>query len=198
MILICSAHCDDLEFAAGATVKKYLDNGLEIQAAIMSDASTIPGNENIQNELNASMKAFDIPYNTYRFETMWFHKYYQEIRDQIFKLKQEFKPDTVICPSINATHPDHKIVGEACRSIFLEQSVLHFEDVRGNHNQLINYWESITEDQLSFKLQVLGNYTSQFKRKYFDFKGIEALALSRGLQIGVKLAEGFEVGRIIK
>lgn len=197
-ILVFGAHPDDFEFAAGASIKKLIEEGNDVSAAIISDCTTIPGNENIKEELHASMKAFGIGYEVYRFETMFFHKNYQEIRNTIFRLKQTIKPELIISPSINAAHPDHKIVGESVRSIFLEQSVLYYEDIRGNHNQSINYWVPLEESHIQFKIAVLGNYTSQHKRSYFDFKAIEASALSRGLQIGRKFAEGFEVERIVR
>ena len=197
-ILILGAHPDDIEFAMGATLAKLArDPRNYIFAAVFSPALQLPENKNILNELRNSMKIYGIDYYIFDFRTRFFVIDSPEIQDRIFKLKQEFHPNIVYSPSPNALHPDHAVIGKAVSSVFQETSILVYEDIRGNHHQLINYWHEVTKADAEKKIKALKCYQSQFKRKYFNFDQIYHLISARGLQIGKKYAEGFENLRVI-
>lgn len=180
----------------GATLSKLIRQGYEISIHIMSMSESIPGNAGIKAELKAALgDGFHVGYSTHGMETMYFHRDFQTIRDIIYRIKNEFKPDVVFCCSPMAIHPDHQIVGRSCDSIFMEQSIYCFEDVRGNQRQLINKWQRLSQDDVDKKLSALKEYKSQQHRHYLDDEGLIAMMRSRGLQVGTKYAEGFEVLR---
>lgn len=183
------------EFAMGGTLKKLTeDKNNQIWVAVMSDSSTVDGNDGILKELHDSMDFYGLPYSVYTFITMYFTRDYQQIRDRIFSLKSTFKPDIVYSTSNTATHPDHRVVGEAVHSIFLEkQTVIFYNDVRGNYNQNINHWEILTKEQIDFKINALLKYESQHRRAYLDSVGLKSISKSRGMQIGADYCEGFEI-----
>lgn len=194
-ILIVSAHPDDIEFNMGATLCQLRNPDNKIMIDIMSSSETIDGNSEIRKETELVAKLYNLSYNIHDFETMELTRDFQKIRNLIYKIKLKFKPDVIFCTSPVSIHPDHKIVGEACESIFLEQTVYAMEDIRGNQKQLINKWNPITEFDLVIKRKALDLYKSQHKRAYHDFVQIEGLARARGMQVGVEYAEGFEVMR---
>lgn len=170
----------------------------KIRVEVMSDATTIPGNENIIKECQESLgKVYNVTHQIRKYPTMYFRENYQKIRNDIFSFKEDFKPDLVYCTSPCALHPDHQVVGEACESIFQQCSVYGFEDVRGNQKQLVNRWAKLELDDVDQKIRAVGCYQSQMRRAYFNFDKIISMTKYRGLQIGADYAEGFEILREI-
>jgi len=193
-ILIISSHPDDIEFSMGATLAKLI--GFDIEIHVFSDSADIKGNDGIQQEVFDSIQGvYGLDCTVHKYPTMHFRENYQDIRDDIFKIKQEFDPDVVYCKSPNGLHPDHQVIGEACESIFLECSVYAMEGLRDGHVQPINKWEIIDDEELNAKIKAIGCYRSQEKRHYSNIKTVEAIARFRGGQVGVEYAEGFEVLR---
>jgi LmbE family N-acetylglucosaminyl deacetylase len=197
-ILFCTAHPDDLEFSAGATLSGLIKENHEISVHVFSTSESIYGNEGIIDEVKHSISdIYHLDLIVHRFPTMHFREHYQEIRDIVFKIKEDFIPDDVYCTSPNSLHPDHQVIGEACESIFLESSIFALENIRDGHNQKVNKWNSVTESDLDTKLLALNCYHSQKRRSYHDTKVVESIARFRGSQIGVEFAEAFEVIRVV-
>lgn len=199
-ILILSAHPDDSEFAMGGTISKLKRERHDLFFAIMSPALQIEQNKHILEELHQAMKVFgvnDSHYKVFDFRTRMFPTSSPEIQNEIFNLKKNFNPEIVFSPSENALHPDHSVVGRCVNSVFQETSIYVYEDIRGNHKQLISHWEELTKADIEKKIESLKCYKSQFSRHYFNFDKIRNLASSRGLQIGLDFAEGFEQIRTI-
>jgi N-acetylglucosamine malate deacetylase 1 len=197
-ILIVSSHPDDIEFAMGATLNRLTKGSDYIEVHIFSQSEDIHGNEGIQEECNNSIHGiYKLDLHIHKYPTMHFSEHQQAIRDDIFKIKQEMHPDVVYCKSPNAIHPDHRLIGQACESIFLEQTIYAMEGVRDGHNQMINKWVEVSEDDLNVKIDAIACYKSQHRRGYSNAKTIEAWARFRGNQVGLQLAEGFEVLREI-
>ena len=195
-ILIVTAHPDDCEFSIGATLAKLsrLDN--EIKIHVFSTSDTIEGNEGIVKESERSIHGiYNLDLNLHKYPTMHFIEHYQEIRDDIFRIKQEFHPDVVYCKSPKSIHPDHRVIGEACESIFLESTIYGMESIRDGHNQHINKWVEVSEEDLDVKISAIMCYKSQSRRGYRNSELIKSIARMRGNQVGRKFAEGFEVIR---
>ena len=200
-ILILGAHPDDIEYGCGATLNKLIEQKNRIFIAVFSPAMQIPENKHILTELKNSMNVYGIQdkdYAVFDFRTRMFPITSPEIQDKVFQLKKQFAPDEVYCPSPNALHPDHATLGRCVASVFQETSIFAYEDVRGNHHQLINYWQELMKRDVEKKIKALKCYKSQFKRGYMNFDKIYHLISARGLQIGREYAEGFEVLRRIE
>lgn len=199
-ILLLGAHPDDLEFASGGTISKLKREGHELFVAVFSPSLQLEQNKHILEELHDSMKIFGIKDNQYKlfdFRTRYFTISSPEIQNEIFNLKKSFQPDIVFSPSEQAMHPDHSVVGRCVNSVFQETSIYVYEDVRGNHKQMITHWEELTKSDLEKKIQALKCYKSQFKRHYYNFNKIRNLASARGLQVGLDFVEGYEHVRSI-
>lgn len=196
--MILGAHPDDIEFAMGATLARLIREGEHATIAIMSKSLHIEQNQHILDELTNSMDVLGVKdYEVHDFQTRSFEQQSTQIRNAIFKLKQEVQPSIVFCPSLNAMHPDHVTVGKSCKSIFQETSILAYEDIRGNHDVMINHWYALSETDVDTKIKALSCYQSQTNRTYFDMEQIRAVSMYRGLQVGVKYAEGFEALRVV-
>jgi len=197
-ILVVTAHPDDLEFSFGGSLNRLMHGKDYIEVHIFSQSDTIHGNEGIVEECTASIRGiYELDLHIHKYPTMHFSEHQQAIRDDIFKIKEELHPTVVFCKSPNSLHPDHRVIGEACESIFLESTVYAMEGIRDGHRQHINKWMEISADDLEVKLTAIGCYKSQRRRGYSNSKIIESWARFRGGQIGVEFAEGLEVIREI-
>ena len=214
-ILFVVSHPDDLEFSCGGLLAKLVEKqkcddyvwGLqepcadppdEIKIHVFSDSADIEGNDGILEELSKSIHGvYGLVCNVHKYPTMHFREHYQAIRDDIFRIKQEFHPDVVYCKSPNAIHPDHQVIGEACESIFLETTIYAMEGIRDGYNQRINKWVSISAADLETKILAIMQYKSQERRSYSDADLIRAWARFRGGQVGKQYAEAFEILREI-
>lgn len=199
-VLVLGAHPDDIEFAMGGTLARLKQEGKNVTVAVMSKSLHIAQNADIMSELDQSMEVFGLEkdcYQVFDFDTRRFEQQSAEIRDAIFRLKQAVKPDTVFCTSPHALHPDHATLGRACKSVFQETSIYAYEDIRGNHDMMINYWYRLTEAHIKTKIEALSCYRSQNSRTYFDMEQIRAVAMARGIQVGARYAEGFEALRVV-
>ena len=193
-ILIITSHPDDIEFSMGGTLSRLKREGHDIRAHIFSLSVTIDGNEEIKNELAASLQGvYDVDFTVHDYPTMHFKEHYQDIRDTIFEVKRKFNPDVVYCKSSRSLHPDHVVVGEAVESIFIESTIYAMEGIRDGRRLHINKWVVINEPDLKKKLESIKKYKSQADKHYSDPSLIVAWARVRGNQINRNLAEGFEV-----
>lgn len=197
-ILILGAHPDDVELSIGGTLSRLKREDNDIRVHVFSSSVTIEGNEGIKDEVVASIRGvYGLDLSVYDFPTMYFEDHYQEIRNRVYDLKQKFNPHMVLTKSPNALHPDHRIIGEAAESIFLDTTVYAMEGIRDFHNQRINKWWAFSEDDLDTKLKALACYKTQSDKLYFDREMIKAMAIFRGRQVGRNYAEGLEVIREI-
>jgi LmbE family N-acetylglucosaminyl deacetylase len=121
----------------------------------------------------------------------------QDIRDALWGLKKEINPDLVICPARNDMHQDHKVISEACLTIFRDTAtILGCEVLRSAGPDFhANYFIKLTDDEAQKKIDALSRYYFQVAvRPHFFFKkAFEAQMLVRGIQCGCKHAEGFEL-----
>src|SRR5207245_2554442 len=109
-ICIIGAHPDDIELGLGATLNqiKYKD----IRASIFSGAMEIEGNEEISNELRASMYSYGIwNWVVHMFDVRKFYQKTDLIRNDIFALYREY--DVFFTHSKYSQHSDHRIIGES-------------------------------------------------------------------------------------
>jgi LmbE family N-acetylglucosaminyl deacetylase len=162
---------------------------------IFSTSENIDGNAGIEDECREALKVYGLDPAIHHYPTMHFQEHYQDIRDDIFNIKLEMSPDIIYCKSPRSLHPDHRAIGEACESIFLESTIYGIEGIRDGHNQRVNKWVTVTQDDLDAKMDALSCYKSQTRRAYSNAKTIEAWARFRGNQVGVEYAEGMEVIR---
>jgi len=194
--LILSAHPDDIELGMGGTLNK-LDKKL-VKIVIFSDTVNVNGTT-IEDELANSMKYYDVAY-TVRHDiiNMNFVNQEKEIKQIMFDLKNEFIPDVVFSTSPRSTNPDHRIVGESVKSVFMEQSVMFFETVRADYAHMPQLYVELTPMDLAIKLKCIGYYDTQLKkRSYLDLDLVKSQARFRGSQVSKTNAEAFEVYRII-
>ena len=123
-----------------------------------------------------------------------FHR--QNILEELIRINQQLKPDAVFLPAKNDIHQDHQVIYAEGLRAFKNCNVLGYELPWNNFQFQPNYFEGISEQQLSSKQKALEQYRSQSHKKYMEKEFIRSLAVVRGVQGNQRLAEAFEVYRM--
>ena len=190
-IVIFGAHPDDIEMGMGGTLnqlKKY-----KPRVIVFSDTVQYNG-EQIQYEFYKSMESIGINATLFSYEVDYLLDDIVEIRKEIYKYKDA---DMFFSTSVNSTHQDHRLIGQAVNDIMLEKTVLFYEDIRSGQQQNLNCYNPISKEDLGAKYNMLSNYHTQKKKHYFTQDAVATMAKFRGGQIKVDYAEAFEVKRLV-
>lgn len=203
-VLVLAPHTDDGELGCGGTITKLIEEGAEIHYAAFSvcELSVPEGKPKdiLESEVKQATKLLGI-----RFENLHLFKYgvrtfpnnRQNILDDLIILKKLIEPDLVFMPCINDIHQDHHTI--ACEAIraFKNISILGYEMPWNNYTINTQAFCELEEKHIVNKVRALKCYESQKFRPYANEEFIRSLASVRGVQIGVKYAEVFEVIRLV-
>lgn len=223
-VLIIAAHPDDETLGCGGLISKYQLQGVSFKIVFIGEGSTCrfqdtsceAGIAAIGQRNGSAVKAL----NLLKIDDVEFHNLPCGRLDQvpiisINKIIEEaikgFAPDTVFTHSPNDANSDHKIVFNstimATRpgaknhvSRLLAYEVLSTSEWAFINSFMPNYFEELSEDELSLKWQALALYESEVKSYPFprSSEGVRALAMTRGMQAGFKYAEAFHLIREFK
>ena len=219
-ILIVVAHSDDETIGMGGTIKRHHENGDKVYAISMTDgvSSRKENASKKSDRVLASQKASEIL--NFKWEKRFDYSDNQmdkftilEVTRNIEEIKLTIKPDIVYTHSNADLNVDHRIVShavltafrpqpkETCREIRLfeinSSTDYGHKDITGDFtpNLFINIsktWDS--------KLQALYAYTLEM-REYphsRSFESIKNLAKRRGNQVGIEMAEAFQILRRVE
>jgi LmbE family N-acetylglucosaminyl deacetylase len=207
-VLILAPHTDDGEFGCGGTIARLCDMEAEVHYIAFSDCESsirescpqLPQNILVQELLKATAR-LGIPSSRVKvenFEVRHFERDRQAILEKMVKVERDLKPDLVFLPSRNDLHQDHNTIAmEGLRAFKRSSTILGYEMPWNNLVFETTAFICISESQIKAKIEALRFYESQKLRYYATEEFIRALAVSRGVQIGEKYAEAFEVLRLL-
>lgn len=201
-IVIMAPHTDDAELGCGASVAKYISEGKHITYIAFSTCSqSLPANlpaDTLVTECTRATKVLDITdVHFFDFEVRKFQYHRQEILEELIKLNQRLKPQTVFIPAEHDVHQDHQVIYAEGLRAFKNCNVLGYELPWNNFRFQPTYFERIDEKQLALKQEALQQYNSQAHKSYMSPDFTRSLAIVRGIQANADLAEAFEVYRLI-
>jgi LmbE family N-acetylglucosaminyl deacetylase len=201
-ILILAPHTDDGEFGCGGTISKYSENNVRVIYAAFSAAeqSVLPHlpTKILRKEVKSATAILGIRADdclVFDFEVRKFPENRQNILDKMIELNKEYEPDLVFLPSTYDTHQDHLTIAQEGFRAFKKCSMLGYEVPWNNLTFKTQCFIELTEVQLNKKIQSMYAYESQRHKNYASDEFIRSLAITRGVQIGKKYAETFEVIR---
>ena len=111
--------------------------------------------------------------------------------------RKKLNPDLVLMPSLNDIHQDHATIAQEGLRAFKNTTILGYELIWNNLTFNTTSFITLDEKHIQQKCEALKQYKSQAKRNYMNEDFIFSLAKIRGVQIGVKYAECFEVVRMV-
>lgn len=203
-ILVLAPHTDDGEFGCGGTIARYISKGVRVvyvafSAAEQSVPSHLP-RDILRTEVLRATAALGVASKdclVFDFEVRRFPELRQEILDSMIELNRSYAPDLVFLPSINDTHQDHQTVAQEGFRAFKRTTLLGYEVPWNNLDFRTNCFVELSKEELETKCHAVAMYESQKHRVYSSSEFICSLATIRGVQIGKRYAEAFEVVRLV-
>jgi LmbE family N-acetylglucosaminyl deacetylase len=203
-ILILAPHTDDGEFGCGGSIAKFISEGHDVYYAAFSacQQSVLPQfpSDILITEVKEATQILGIrPDNLilFDYDVRTFGYRRQDILDDLIRLRSEIQPDLIFMPSILDVHQDHKTIAEEGMRAFKFNSILSYELPWNNFTFTTSSFVHLTEEDVRVKVKALSAYQSQAHRPYSDEDFIRSLARTRGVQIGTRYAEVFELVRWI-
>lgn len=201
-ILVLAPHTDDGEFGCGGTIARYVENGARVIYVAFSAAeqSVLPHlpRDILRTEVRKATAVLGVKDEDcviLDFEVRRFPELRQQILDKMIELNRLYAPDMVFLPSANDTHQDHQTIAQEGFRAFKRTTMLGYEVPWNNLDFRTSCFVELSGDQLETKVRAVGMYESQSHRDYACQEFIRSLALTRGVQIGKRYAEAFEVVR---
>jgi len=201
-ILILAPHTDDGEFGCGGSVVSFIRKGKQVYYAAFSTAEeSVPEpwpKDILKTEVRAASGRLGIPAENlmiFNFKVRELSYYRQEVLEELVNIKKEICPDLVFLPSSNDVHQDHSTVSIEGVRAFKNTSILGYEIPWNNIEFKTQAFVILSEEDINKKIFALDAYNSQKGRNYANEEFIRSLARTRGVQIGSRYAETFEVIR---
>lgn len=202
--MVLAPHTDDGEFGCGGTIAKLIAEGHDVYYAAFSacQQSVLPQfpSDILITEVKEATKILGVkPENLILFDydvrTFGYHR--QEILDDLIKLRTEIQPDLIFMPALNDVHQDHHTIAEEGMRAFKFNSIMSYELPWNNFSFSTSSFVHLDETYIQIKVNALQAYQSQAHRPYSDEDFIRSVARTRGVQIGTRYAEAFEMVRWI-
>lgn len=202
-LLILSPHTDDAELGCGGSITKFVEEGHEILWIVFSTAGeSLPesaSKDTTKKEFLSVIKGFNLKeenYKIFNFKVRNLHEHRQDILNELINIREEFKPQMVVGPSINDYHQDHQVVVyEMIRAFKTSSSIICYE-LPWNHITFnTQLFVKLKTEHIVKKHKILKCYKSQSIKPYFSEEYIYGLAKTRGIQCATEYAEAFEVIR---
>ncbi len=201
-ILTLAPHTDDGEFGCGGTLSRFIEQGAHVVYAAFSAPEQLVHphlpRDVLRSEVRRATAALGINGDdclVFDFPVRRFPEMRQEILDRMIDLDRRYKPDIVFLPSVNDTHQDHQTIAQEAFRAFKRTTMLGYEVPWNNLEFRTTCFVEISDAQLAVKIAALSKYESQQHRNYASAEFISSLASTRGVQIGKRYAEVFEVVR---
>ncbi len=203
--LVLAAHTDDGELGCGGTIARLAAEGTRVfYAAFSACEDSVPDDyprDILRQEVVDATGVLGIRHEDlrlYDFPVRHFPAYRQPILETLVCLRRELEPQLVLMPSQSDVHQDHQVICAEGIRAFKHSSQLAYDMPQNNYTFDMNYFVPLEEKHLEWKWEALQRYQSQNKRPYMRAEYIRSLAVTRGCQINVPLAEAFEVLRWIQ
>jgi len=207
-LLAVGAHPDNIELGCGGTLALYKKKGHEVYTLVLTrgEASGDP----IVRQRECEQAAKTIGVDKVFFGGLHDTKVTEGIETimEIENVINSVKPDIVFSNSQKDQHQDHRNNGLASLSAARNvQKVLLYESPAAFREFCPQIFVNI-DSTLNIKLKALEAYASQASKRPFCstnshsestrvVNASEGLALFRGFQAGVSVAEAFEVGKFL-
>lgn len=196
-ILVLAPHTDDAELGCGASIHRWITEGVEVWIANLSDTSNIFGRERgktMRREALGAAGSLGVSEKNVVFADFplrSFSQHRQQILDFLCDLGRKVSPELVVGPSVGDSHQDHGVVAQEMRRAFNKSSLIGFDTYWNINRQDCSIVLEATDASIEKKLEALSHYKSQSDRPYMNPDIISAQARVRGLPRGFAFAEAF-------
>lgn len=197
-ILVIGAHPDDLELACGGSLARFVDNGHEVHALVMSQGAQGGHKETRAGEALAAAQLLDLHEISVRdFTDTRMSTEIGEMIRAIETMIELVEPDIILTHSRNDQHQDHHAVHLATlRAARRCSTILCYESPSVTDEFAARFFVDIG-DYMDVKIAAVKEHANQSGKPYIDELKLAGKALHRGEQAKVGYAEGYEVVRAL-
>lgn len=202
-VLVLAPHTDDGELGMGGTIHKLLSMGKQvIYVAFSTAGKSLPAGmakDTLKVEVKHATEKLGITEENvliYDYEVRELNYSRQQILETLISLRKQIQPDIVFVPSLHDVHQDHQTIAQEAVRAFKNTTLLGYELIWNNLTFNTQCFVELLEADLDAKQEALQEYASQRGRTYMSNDFVRSLAVTRGVQAGVPLAEVFEVIRL--
>ena len=199
-ILTLSAHTDDAELGCGGTLNRFIREGNEVHYIAFSRASSYPpfpkeaaGTEMVNATAALGIRPENIQLFDFPIRKLGFYR--QDILETMIRLRDTIQPDMVFMPCRDDFHQDHITVHEEGMRAFKYSTLLGYEMPSNNLSFQARSFFALATADITAKVAAVTAYRSQSNRRFMAEDAIRSLAVTRGVQSGLELAECFDVIR---
>lgn len=191
--LFISAHTDDAEFGAGATISRLAEEGNTIHVIAFSYC----GNTELKDQMLISCNKLGVNGEIVimDYEVRVFNENRQGILNEMIAIRKTLDIDTVFTFSQYDIHQDHHVIYEETLRAFKNINIYGYDFPHNNFKFSSDCFFKVGKRHLDKKILALKAYKSQQYRAYMSKEFIMSNAIYRGLQAGRKGSECFEAGR---
>jgi LmbE family N-acetylglucosaminyl deacetylase len=201
-VYVLAPHTDDGELGAGGTISKLIEEGADIYYFAFSTAEqSVPEGmpkDILKTEVKNATEKLGIKKENliiFNYEVRKLNYARQEILEDLIKHRKLLQPDLVLMPSLHDIHQDHSTIANEGLRAFKNSTILGYELIWNNLTFNTTSFVKLDKTHVQRKCEALKEYKSQNGRDYMSEEFIFSLAHTRGVQIGCKYAESFEVVR---
>ena len=209
-VLAVGAHPDDVEIGCGGTLVRFKQKGHEVYILVLTkgEASGDPWIREKECGLSAEIIGAEILFGDLK-DT--------KITDGVETIMaienviNQLKPDFIFSHSQKDSHQDHRNVGFATLSAARRSKRVFLYESPAALREFCPQVFVDVSSTFDIKMKALSTFNSQTSKPFFMginkyeespsilrvINAVEGLAIFRGFQAGVQLAEAFEVGRFI-
>jgi LmbE family N-acetylglucosaminyl deacetylase len=199
-VLAIGAHPDDLELAIGGTLARLACNGAHVVMAIVSipaEFETRRAEAKRAAEILGCELRFLAEQGCTRIDDI---KSYQLV-GMLDALVRSLEPAAVLTHGASEFHRDHIAVHNACLSTqrLKPFDFFHFHPTMTRAVPVAFYPRAYVDvtDTIETKMQAIEAHASQFGSRGLDTEMFRDIARLNGRMVGVKYAEGLDVGRML-
>lgn len=201
-VMAIGAHPDDIELGCCATLLKHKEGGDHIYLLVLTRGEASADAYIREEECRKAAEIIEA--DGLFFSELQDTKIHDDAKTitAIEKIIEQVKPKIIYTHSYKDTHQDHRNAGYASLSAARRiKKILMYESPTTFREFSPQFFVDISR-HFDKKKSVLRSYSSQSGKEWWAVGdsaalAIEGLAAYRGFQAGVKVAEAFEVGRIV-
>ncbi|MBL7766125.1 MAG: PIG-L family deacetylase [Chitinophagaceae bacterium] len=203
-VIVLAPHTDDGELGCGGTIAKLCSENKDIfYIAFSTCRRSLPAGwepDTLEIEVRNATRVLGIkPENLIilDYDVRVFPENRQKILEDLVYYNKQIQPDTIFMPSVRDIHQDHNTIAMEGIRAFKTHTILGYEMPWNNLSFNTSAFVILNEDHIETKSNALMEYKSQLHRPYINRDFIYSMAKIRGVQIGEKYAESFEMIRAI-
>lgn len=129
-VLVLGAHADDIELGCGATLLYLKRNcSARIICRVFTPFIYVKGKRRDRlEEMKRAAKMLNVEFDCFTYEDRDLPNQWHSVQREIASLREKYKPDLILVPSLQDTHQDHIVVAQgALREFRHGQALWHYE-----------------------------------------------------------------------